>query len=132
MIFALLGMSSEPQDNEILCIDYTKPIHEVVHNVIQYWLETTSVTVSEILHILTGFRTVHTVYLIPMETPKITGEVLQLPPQSGENPNKARKASDVAQETIGCIRNASLFLLEERHGDSFANEDTFYTEIENL
>lgn len=84
LIFALLGMSSEPLDHTLLRPDYTKSFQEVVANTIRYWFESTTTTISQVLDCLAGFETVRVTCLIPLERATDSGEIVQVRFSSGE------------------------------------------------
>lgn len=83
MIYALLGMSSDP-DHELLRPDYTKPVQEVLHNAVRYWFESTNAPISQIIDLLAVFETVHVTYLVLPERSTTPGEAVQIPSSSGE------------------------------------------------
>lgn len=78
MIFALLGMSSEPLDHELLRPDYTKPVEEVVHDAICYWFDATTATISQVMRFLSTFETIRTTYLVLPETTTNTSELVHV------------------------------------------------------
>lgn len=85
MIYALLGMSLEPFDHELLRPDYTKPLQEVVYNTLQYWFEATAVPVSQIINVLADFKTLRVTCLAVPDSTTTAGEILSLPNQLGKH-----------------------------------------------
>lgn len=85
MIFALLGMSLEPSDHELLRPDYTKSLLEVVYNAIRYWFGWTTTSVRQVIDFLTNFETVRATYLILPPGLRGTTETLRVPSLSGKS-----------------------------------------------
>lgn len=85
MIFALLGMSSEPSDQGPLRPDYTKPLLEVVGNTIDYWFRWTTTSIHQVIDVLSDFKTVRVTYLVLPPNLSTTGEMLKVPLLSGKN-----------------------------------------------
>lgn len=69
MFFTLIGISSDPSDHPLLRPDYAKPLQDVVHNAIRYWLESAAVAMSQIMHFLAHFKAVSTILLVPSVDP---------------------------------------------------------------
>lgn len=119
-IFALHGLSSEPPDHRFLFPDYTKALPEVLHNILRYWFDETALTITQVIHSLACFETVHTTYLIPMERTQITRETIQVSLSSGK---------DTAVE---CVREALCFLIEQLERDTYQRQESPQIELDGL
>lgn len=49
MIFALIGISSDPSHHELLRPKYAISLSELVHNTVRYWLTSTAVTLNDLM-----------------------------------------------------------------------------------
>lgn len=67
LVYALLGMSSDPHNHRLLRADYNKNIAEVLHDVIRYWFELEVPPVREALDFLSEFDHVCMTFLVPLQ-----------------------------------------------------------------
>lgn len=129
MVFALLGISSEPTDHELLRADYTKPVQEVIYDTICYWFQLPHISIAQVLDYLTGFETVRTTYLVPLWK---TDAATKTETEDVRFPIPAGWIAAVGKETIECTRDAALFLLEQHGEGHFSNEMTVCSEIDKM
>lgn len=136
MFFALLGISSDPPDHELLRADYTKAFTQIVHNTVRYWFEETSISINWTLDYLSNFSNLHAIYLVPRQ--KIE-DMNEHPIGLGLSSDHLRKNSFVTKsgsgsndETVKCIRDAALLLLEQRDSKTSRSEGSLHSEFDNV
>lgn len=134
MVFALIGMSTEPADHPLLCVDYNKPLPEVLHNTLRYWFQSPAILLDQgqVLHFLAGFRTVHATYLVSPEKFKTNLQVFSPPIVSSGFMYATEKPPDIDWETVECINDIDLLLLELHSGEGTGSMDTCYEELDKL
>jgi hypothetical protein len=130
-IYALLGLSSNPLDIKRIDIDYQQPTHKVIHRAITYLLQSTPISIHEILNLMNSFVTLDTVYFVPAVREKKATEILFPPLQSGEKLSGSQALENISQG-IAIVNNPTLLLLERRSGRNPKDQETCYSEVVKL
>lgn len=134
MVFALLGISNEPANHQLLRADYKKSLQEVLHDTVRYWFQSSTIPVDQdqVLCFLAGFKTIHATYLVPPEKAWSERKRFQSSLTLGRSTGAAEYTSDIDWETVECVTDAELLLLEqhsEKAGDSM---NTCYAELDKM
>jgi ankyrin repeat protein len=133
-IYALLGMSSNPLDTQIIDIDYQKPTHEVIHRAVTYLLRSTPASVHEILNLMCCFETLETTYFVLPSGQEEATEILFPHLQSGNvlNMPTKPKAPDFISQGIVVVDDPALFLFEKRPERSSKEEERCHSQVVGL
>lgn len=133
-IYALLGMSSDPLDAQRIPIDYTKPVHKVVHRAVAYLLQTTRLSVHETLNLMLHFKTLETTcFVLPLEQGEAT-EILFPHLQSGRPlsvPFLPREPNSMSQG-IPVVDDPALLRFETKLERSSKKDETYYGQVVRL
>lgn len=129
MVFALLGISSEPVNHRLLRADYTKPIEYVIHDAIRYWFQASCIPVRRVLDLLIGFKTFHTTCLV---MPNQADTQLMILDDFEFYESIEERTFNEIVDKIDCYREPALFLLEQYPGKGSSDETNCHMELDKL
>jgi alkylhydroperoxidase family enzyme len=130
-IYALLGLSSNPLDINSINVDYQQPAYKVIQKTITYLMQSTPISISEILNLMDSFVTLDTIFFVPTAREEETTEILFPHLQSGEKMNKAQSLENITRG-IAIVHDPSLLLLERRPEGSLEYQETCYSDVVKL
>jgi hypothetical protein len=130
-IYALLGLSSNPLDINSINVDYQQPAYKVIQKTITYLMQSTPISISEILNLMDSFVTLDTTFLVPAAREEETTEILFPHLQSGEKMNKSQSLENITRG-IAIVNDPSLLLLERRPEGSLEYQETCYSDVVKL
>jgi GTP-sensing pleiotropic transcriptional regulator CodY len=130
-IYALLGLSSNPLDINSINVDYQQPAYKVIQKATAYLMQSTPISISEILNLMDSFVTLDTTFFVPAAREEETTEILFPHLQSGEKMNKSQSLENIARG-IAIVNDPSLLLLERRPEGSLKYQETCYSEVVKL
>ncbi|KAH7077608.1 ankyrin repeat-containing domain protein [Paraphoma chrysanthemicola] len=130
-IYALLGMSTSSVDRRSIAIDYQTPTHEVVHKAMTYLVQSTPVSIHEMLNFMNNFVTLHTIYFVPPLGDEEETEFLFPHLQSGSRSGRTEVLED-RSKSIAIVKDPSLFLFERRLERDLEDQETCHSQVVKL
>lgn len=124
-IYALVGISSEPRTHDLLTIDYTNSLLEVMDRTIRYWFGATSLSPKKVLRLLASFKHLHvTCFVWPLAGGVFEGLV--------HGRLKKTEISMKIREGLQYVGNEFWILIERDAEGMSTTIERCYTELDKL